>query len=521
MATLEQLARQTGGKIKGNRVEYQVRGNGTKSTRYAYAGDEPNLTPTVYQKSNQRSRTRSQNETINSLSLTPSSRINLPQAPETQDYSSTIFGNQAGLASILSPYGYNLGENGQLVQPPPQPETPTLGQISTPNAGTSNGLKNLITTLGLMPKKESIYSDPEYQREQRRVEKSRRELNNYTANLNSIVTKSQAEGLALEGQGRGITESIIGGQQAQIAREAAIQALPVQAQVAAAQGNLDMAERNLDQVYRIKSEAISNEYEYKINQYNAIKDFLTKEEERRLAQLDLAETRTYNESQKNVTAQDEWAKFALANGRPDLISSIHALDPKSPTFQASLGRIQAKLGATSGDRLLTPDEAQKYGRPYGTKLSDLIGTVPGGGNANPDVAKGNALDYQAVESAYTTIKGIIGDPDKFTEKDAAKLSNTDAESLGKALALIQNPASTRLGTDAGNALNPSSLLGKGFALIRKNNPLSRGYGKSYLPSEIVGAVKTANALYKQRAGGFQGGYVVTSPDGRDTIIITD
>jgi len=50
-----------------------------------------------------------------------------------------------------------------------------------------------------------------------------------TGQLNQIVATSQAQQLQVTGQGRGIPEVIIGGQQAQIAKEAAIQALPIAA----------------------------------------------------------------------------------------------------------------------------------------------------------------------------------------------------------------------------------------------------------------------------------------------------
>lgn len=462
--------------------------------------------------------TTPQNETINSSSLAQTSPINLPTPPEDKNYAGTIFGNNAGLASLLSPFGYSLNESGQFVAPAPQPMADGSQQTDTASAGR---LGNLIQTLGLMPQKGSVYDDPEYRRQQQLVDKSRRQVNDYTANLNSIVAKSQAESLALEGQGRGITESIIGGQQAQIAREAAIQALPVQAQIAAAQGNLDMAERQLNQVYQIKSEQLTNEFEYKTNQYNAIKDFLTKEEERKLAQIDLAESRTYNEAQKNISEQDEWSKYALANGRPDLITSIQALNPKSPTFRTDLARIQTKLGTTGGDRALTLDEAAKYGVPFGTKLSDLTGQVPGGGTgANTVVKKRLDEDFAAVSSARQTIEAVLSKigktPDNVQESDLSKLSNTDAESIGKALFLMQNPASSKVG-DFGDAIKANSVFGIAGQYVR-----NKVTGKKYLKKEIYGAIQSANDIYKQRLTTYQnsGGGIV-APDGSGDIIIIE
>lgn len=100
------------------------------------------------------------------------------------------------------------------------------------------------------------------------IRKKEDAVNNYSSQLNAIVAKSQADQLSVEGQGRGITEAIIGGQQAQISKEAAIRALPVQAQLAAAQGNLEVAQKRLDTYYNIVSQDIQNKYAYKMKLFD-------------------------------------------------------------------------------------------------------------------------------------------------------------------------------------------------------------------------------------------------------------
>lgn len=455
------------------------------------------------------SRNRARNDpqalaAINSEALNPTKAIELPSYPEDKNYNGLIQGNNAGLASLG---GLMMGENGQLSVPPLPTETGQPGQPGQPgqsspaptgDSGAMGRWQNFVNTLGIMPQKANVYEDRDYQRQQKQVDKSRKELNNYTSNLNSIVTKSQAESLALEGQGRGVTESIIGGQQAQINREAAIAALPVQAQIAAAQGNLDMAERQLSEVYQIKSEALNNEYQYKVNQYNSIKEFLTKEEDRKLAQMDLEESRKYNEGQNNIKSQDDWARTALASGRPDLITAIHGLDPKSPTFRTDLARIQSKLGQGSGgDRTLSLEEASKFGVPYGTKLSALIGTVPGGGNTNPEVAKENAQDFQFAKLAHdnviNTIKEATGKTDLslLTLEDMKKLNDAQAEVVSKALSITTNPKATRA-TGGDDALGPTGWWQKFVS-----NPIRQATsGKKYSPQNLLNAVKTIDTNYK-------------------------
>lgn len=293
-------------------------------------------------------------ETINSQSLAQTKPIELPSQPETQNYNGILAGNNSATASILSSLGYTQDENGQFVQSPQTGTTTSSGF----DAGTQGRFRNLVAGLGLMPQKQSVYDDPEYQKQQRVVQREQRNLNNYTASLNSIVAKSQADQLSVTGQGRGIPEAIIGGQQAQIAKEAAIQAIPVQAQIAASQGNLELATAQLDQLYKIKSESLQNDYEYKANQYNAIRDFLTKEETRQLNLLDQENDRRYSEGQDFLQLQDSYMKAAIANGTSTVgISSAR----NRKELYAAVG--QSGMGRGGG------------GSQYETDLDAIIGSV--------------------------------------------------------------------------------------------------------------------------------------------------
>jgi len=86
---------------------------------------------------------------------------------------------------------------------------------------------------------------------------AQKEVNRYQNQINVITGKRDAQMLGLEDQGRGITETIIGGQQARISREAAIMAMPLQAQLAAAQGNLEVAATLMGQLFTAKSADIA------------------------------------------------------------------------------------------------------------------------------------------------------------------------------------------------------------------------------------------------------------------------
>ncbi len=105
----------------------------------------------------------------------------------------------------------------------------------------------------------------------------------------------------------------------------------------------------------------------------------------------------------------------------------------------------------------------------------------------------DALDAQTVNSSYKALTGIIGDPSKFTEEEAAKLSDAQVESLGKAIGRMQNPDIARQGGDAGNIFEPNSFTEKIAQQYR-----SAIKGQKYLPNKIVEAVRAAGQLQTSR-----------------------
>jgi hypothetical protein len=175
------------------------------------------------------------------------------------------------------------------------------------------------------------------------IQKAQNEVNNYTSQLNAITAKAQAESLGLEGQGRGVTESIIGGQQAKINREAAIQALPVQAQLAAAQGNLEFAQQQLNTVFQLKVADSKAKTDYWNGLVDTAMNFATTAQQNILnAKLADINTRSQKE-QANLSLVNQWAQMAVETGQSGLISKFTALDPKSPTFTQDFGKLQAQV----------------------------------------------------------------------------------------------------------------------------------------------------------------------------------
>lgn len=142
--------------------------------------------------------------------------------------------------------------------------------------GTPTDLQARLESIVKPPKVADIYAQA---RQDTCVEQKQQQVNTYQNQLNAIVAKSQADKLSLTGQGRGIPEVIIGGQQAQIDKEAAIQSLPIAAQLAAAQGDLKLAEDHLNTLFTLRSQDATNEYNFKTKLVDTVFNYADKQQQ--------------------------------------------------------------------------------------------------------------------------------------------------------------------------------------------------------------------------------------------------
>ncbi len=165
-------------------------------------------------------------------------RASMPNAPEQQDYSSLLAGVNAGLGA---PAGGLIPP--QDIQPTEQPTTEVPQQKTLQDT-----VKEMLGLYQGPVDTASMYAKAE---KEAGIQQKQEVVNSLTNQLNSITAKSQADQLRVMGQGRGIPEAIIGGQQAQISKEAAIQSLPVAAQLSAAQGDLESAQSHLDTYFKL------------------------------------------------------------------------------------------------------------------------------------------------------------------------------------------------------------------------------------------------------------------------------
>lgn len=188
---------------------------------------------------------------------------------------------------------------------------PIIAPEQTATQETDKALKDYLKSLEGVPSSEDAYAKAQ---KETQILKKQKLVTDLTGQLNAIVSKGQANQLAQVGQGRGIPEAIIGGIQAQIGRETAIAALPVQAQLSAAQGDLEMANENLDTLFKIYSDDAEREYSIRKEQKKVVYDIATAKEKRALEVADKLEERAYNQTQKLITTKTDIAKEAAKNG---------------------------------------------------------------------------------------------------------------------------------------------------------------------------------------------------------------
>lgn len=238
--------------------------------------------------------------------------ITVPAANYT-DYSGAMASITAGRTPV-KPYG-SVNPDGSINK-----FDPNTGVSINPNLDLASLMEtqNKLDANTPAPNEQDIYQK---QYDAAGIAEKQQAVNDLSATLNAITAKSQAEQLSVVGQGRGIPEAIIGGQQAQIAREAAIQALPVAAQLAAAQGNLQLAQTHLDTMFQLAVKDAQNQYEHRVALNNSIMNFATEADKRRLVLLDKSAAETATLQTTLATERRKYLSLAILNKAPSAVIS--------------------------------------------------------------------------------------------------------------------------------------------------------------------------------------------------------
>ena len=190
------------------------------------------------------------------------------------------------------------------------------------------------------------------------VNTAENELAGVQNQIQAIIDKRDANNLILERQaGAGqVTGQILGRQQQEINRQAAIDALPLQAKalaaqarVASAQGKaryaqsvLKAAQDKLDNAFRLKAEDIKNAYDFAKDNRTAIYDFLTNEQKTRADVNQKKEDRQYQITQDRINDQQSLSQKFMSNWQADLAVEVTQLNPSDKDYINKLAKIQGK-----------------------------------------------------------------------------------------------------------------------------------------------------------------------------------
>lgn len=304
-------------------------------------------------------------------------QMNLPTPAQPLNQTGTILGANQSLANPAT--GTTVDAKGMLVT------TPTTPSTQSPDNYASI-MNQFLSASTPPPNASNIYNSLP---EKAQYEQAQQQVQNYSSQINAIVSKAQADQLAVTGQGRGIPEVIIGGQQAQISKEAAIQSLPLQALLASAQGNLELAKQHLDTVFSLKMQDAQAQYEYKKDYLKTVYDFATSAEKRRLDGIEKQNDRDYAEKKEQTSKLNDLAFMLVKNQAPasvvnsvvnskDYMSALsspgvgNSLTSPEDKLDLQLKKIQlakAQAPKSTGVNLntaLSPSEAIKLGVPIGT-----------------------------------------------------------------------------------------------------------------------------------------------------------
>ena len=265
--------------------------------------------------------------------------LDIPTPSINTTPNSNIDANNLGLVPGLADYGVMLGKNNQL-EVAPQPQE---GQTNQQNLNAQR-IKSLIGLEDYLPNAEKIARESG----QRQVEEARREVQNYTGQLNTITANRDAQQLALEGQGRGQTTSFLGGEQARIAREAAIQALPIQGLLASAQGNLELAQQHFETTFKMKMEDARSRYEYKSNLIKSVFDIADKAEQRILDAQEKQADRNFSLYSSDINRFSSMIPDLIQNGDAKIaakLAQLPKLDVTSPTFAKDYASFQQQASS--------------------------------------------------------------------------------------------------------------------------------------------------------------------------------
>lgn len=283
-----------------------------------------------------------------------------------------------------------IGSNAASIAPPATdtsaPAT-TSSIESSMNDLFSKYLGNLPTPPSSTDLYNSDYADAGIDDKQNQANADEQAVNDANGNLNSV--NASIAGLTAESNAAKLNqENTFGttgntvGQQAEIDRDYAVKAMPLQVQalaaqasVAAAQGKatlsaniLAQAQQHLTTLFGIQSTDATNTYNYNKDLITSVYNFASSQEQNQLDDLKTQQDQAYTSQQNNLNYAQSIATTAISNGQGALAGKIMALDPTSSTYEKDVSALAAQVSSPTLNSLDTTQASTT--QSYALKAGD-------------------------------------------------------------------------------------------------------------------------------------------------------
>lgn len=383
-----------------------------------------------------------------SVSASGSSPLVLPNQSSAASTNPRI--DTTGLAGSMAGF-YTRNADGSFTQ--------VKDTTDNSNDKIINDVRNLYGELGVKP---TVAEDPEVMQARQQRQRIQQSLLAPTAELNAVIAKQHTDLLAhrkMVSEGGG-TETGFGGIESAINYNAAIRALPLQAQISSLQGDLKLAQDYLSELTQIKQEQIDNQYNFRASMLKSVEDKIDKRDQRVYEEMKTANERAYQMNRDNVKFQDDWQMLAAKNGDGSMAKQIAMLNPSAPNFRQKLGEITGGLSnmgvasKTGGGVLST----------LPTSIQGKVISIADGFGSKPNIRK-----YIEAVDSVNIVNGI--DPKSKNPADHQQIIYAFAKALDPDSAVKEGEYETirkyaqsafsRYKKEITNAINGTGFLSEG------------------------------------------------------------
>lgn len=424
-----------------------------------------------------------QTSSVSAPAINNTPTVVLPSAPNVAQYPGTPVGNNIAVGA--NPNGTfnttNLNPDGT-----PKTATDVTTTENTPAKTLADYIKQASGLFSTPPSAADSYNRAQQESQQIQAQQQR---NATQSVINGIMadTTARISDYRHEIGVNGGTVGGFGGREAEINREAMIKLLPLQAQLATDQANLELAQTHMNTLFKIYSEDAQSKYNAYKDQVSFAYGLFSKDEQRQL-DANLARQKSAVDSQNNwITNQFKIASEASKNGQGALATKILQVKPPtygSATYAQDEARFEAQIAQYGGQINISTGGGSSGGSSGGTS-----GGVYSSGNAVVDSWA------ERIQNGSAKITDIPASQAALRNQVTVALQNMGNSLTGK-------PTTTELGKAALATANDLLIKfnnGQGTSAVGKSGILN-SFGYGFIPgTDRANFVTDFNSLKSQMA----------------------